>query len=109
MGIAPSHYGEHSEALYLTSCFVQPDAATSADRFANPDHGYTYSRTGNPSVTSFEQRLAAMEDAQAAIATATGFKPLADDGIRRVLGADTSLEEIARVIDLTERALGATE
>ncbi|MDQ1302267.1 MAG: type pilus assembly protein PilB [Pseudomonadota bacterium] len=44
-----------------------------------------------------------------AIATANGFKPLADDGIRRVLGGDTSLEEIARVIDLTERALGATE
>jgi type II secretory ATPase GspE/PulE/Tfp pilus assembly ATPase PilB-like protein len=44
-----------------------------------------------------------------AIAAANGFKPLADDGIRRVLGGDTSLEEIARVIDLTERALGATQ
>jgi general secretion pathway protein E/type IV pilus assembly protein PilB len=43
-----------------------------------------------------------------AIATASGFKPLADDGIRRVLSGDTSLDEIARVIDLTERALGAT-
>ena len=76
VGIAPSHYGEHSEALYLTSCFVQPDAATSADRFANPEHGYTYSRTGNPSVTSFEQRLAAMEGAEAAIATATGMSAI---------------------------------
>ncbi|MEZ5563434.1 MAG: ATPase, T2SS/T4P/T4SS family [Gammaproteobacteria bacterium] len=43
------------------------------------------------------------------IATAAGFKPLADDGIRRVLSGDTSLDEIARVIDLTERALGATQ
>ena len=43
-----------------------------------------------------------------AIAAASGFKPLADDGIRRVLSGDTSLDEIARVIDLTERALGAT-
>ncbi len=43
-----------------------------------------------------------------AIAVASGFRPLADDGIRRVLSGDTSLDEIARVIDLTERALGAT-
>ena len=44
----------------------------------------------------------------AGLATAKGFRPLADDGIRRVLAGDTSLEEIARVVDLTERALGAT-
>lgn len=43
-----------------------------------------------------------------AIASASGFKPLADDGIRRVLSGDTSLDEIARVIDLTDLALGAT-
>jgi general secretion pathway protein E/type IV pilus assembly protein PilB len=43
-----------------------------------------------------------------AIAAASGFKPLADDGMRRVLSGDTSLDEIARVIDLTDRALGAT-
>ena len=43
-----------------------------------------------------------------ALATAKGFRPLADDGIRRVLALDTSLEEIARVVDLTERALGVS-
>ena len=43
-----------------------------------------------------------------AIALTKGFRPLADDGIRRVLSGDTSLEEIARVVDLTERALGAS-
>ena len=43
-----------------------------------------------------------------AIATEKGFRPLADDGIRRVLSGDTSLEEIARVVDLTERALGVS-
>ncbi len=43
-----------------------------------------------------------------ALALTKGFKPLADDGIRRVLAGDTSLEEIARVVDLTERALGAS-
>ena len=68
-----SQWGEHSEALYLTSGFVQPDAETSARRFADPTLGYTYARTGNPTVTSFEQRLAAMEGTQAAIAAATGM------------------------------------
>ena len=43
-----------------------------------------------------------------ALAISKGFRPLADDGIRRVLAGDTSLEEIARVVDLTERALGVT-
>ncbi|MDB5957055.1 O-succinylhomoserine sulfhydrylase [Ramlibacter sp.] len=68
-----SQWGENSEALYLTSGFVQPDAETSARRFANPQEGYTYGRTSNPTVSSFEQRLAAMEGTEAAIATATGM------------------------------------
>ncbi|MDP2325320.1 MAG: ATPase, T2SS/T4P/T4SS family [Gammaproteobacteria bacterium] len=42
------------------------------------------------------------------IAMGKGFRPLAEDGIRRVLIGDTSLEEIARVVDLTERALGVS-
>lgn len=72
-GIEPSQYGENSEALYLTSGFLQPDAETSAHRFANPQDGYTYGRTSNPTVTGFEQRLAAMEGTEAAIATSTGM------------------------------------
>jgi O-succinylhomoserine sulfhydrylase len=68
-----SQWGENSEALYLTSGFVQPDAETSAHRFAHPQEGYTYGRTSNPTVTSFEQRLAAMEGTEAAIGTATGM------------------------------------
>ena len=68
-----SQWGENSEALYLTSGFVQPDAETSARRFANPQEGYTYGRTSNPTVTSFEQRLAALEGTEAAIATSTGM------------------------------------
>ncbi|MDR0780168.1 MAG: aminotransferase class I/II-fold pyridoxal phosphate-dependent enzyme, partial [Pseudomonadales bacterium] len=71
--IAPSPYGENSEALYLTSAFVQPDAETSARRFANQQEGYTYGRTSNPSVTAFERRLAALEGAEAAVATASGM------------------------------------
>jgi O-succinylhomoserine sulfhydrylase len=71
--LPPSQWGENSEALYLTSGFVQPDAETSAHRFANPQDGYTYARTSNPTVTSFELRLAALEGTQAAIATSTGM------------------------------------
>jgi O-succinylhomoserine sulfhydrylase len=70
--IERSQYGENSEALYLTTGFVQPDAETSAQRFASGD-GYTYARTSNPTVTSFEQRLAAMEGTEAAIGAASGM------------------------------------
>jgi O-succinylhomoserine sulfhydrylase len=72
VGIERSQYGEHSEALYLTSGFVQPDSQTSAERFAS-GQGYTYSRTSNPTVTAFEQRLAALEGTEAAIAASSGM------------------------------------
>ena len=72
-GLPPSPWGENSEALYLTSGFVQPDAETSARRFADPTEGYTYGRTSNPTVTSFERRLAALEGTEAAIGASTGM------------------------------------
>lgn len=71
-----SQWGEHSEALYLTSSFVQSDCASAARRFANEEAGYTYSRTSNPTVTSFERRLAAMEGTECAVATATGMSAI---------------------------------
>lgn len=71
-----SVYGEHSEALYLTSSFVQPDAETAARRFAGEEDGYTYTRTSNPTVTSFEQRLAALEGTESAIGTASGMSAI---------------------------------
>ena len=71
-----SQYGEHSEALYLTSSFVQPDAATAARRFAGEEDGYTYSRTSNPTVTAFEQRLAALEGTETAIGTSSGMSAI---------------------------------
>ncbi len=70
--LAPSQHGENSEGLFLTSTFVQPDAETSARRFANMED-FTYARTSNPTVRSLEQRLAAMEGAQGCVATATGM------------------------------------
>ena len=71
-----SQYGENAEALYLTSSFVQPDAATAARRFANEEEGYIYSRFTNPTVTSMEQRLAAMEGTEACIGTSSGMSAI---------------------------------
>jgi len=74
--VARSHFGEHSEALYLTSSFVQTDCASAARRFANEEPGYTYTRTANPTVASFERRLAAMEGTECAVATGTGMSAI---------------------------------
>lgn len=76
VAVARSQYGENSEALYLTSGYIQPDAATSARRFSGEEEGYTYGRSSNPTVTSFEQRLAALEGAEACIATASGMSAI---------------------------------
>ncbi|HEY4068309.1 MAG TPA: O-succinylhomoserine sulfhydrylase [Burkholderiaceae bacterium] len=73
--LAPSQHGENSEALFLTSAYLQPDAATMARRFAASDD-FTYSRTSNPTVRSFEARLAAMEGTEAAIATSSGMSAI---------------------------------
>ena len=72
-GLPPSAWGENSEALFLTSSFVHPDAATAAARFANEEEAFVYSRFSNPTVTTMERRLAAMEGSQAAIGTASGM------------------------------------
>ena len=73
--LAPSQHGENSEGLFLTSAFVQPDAETSARRFADMQD-FTYGRTSNPTVRSFEARLAAMEGAEGAVATSTGMSAI---------------------------------
>ena len=74
--VARSQYGENSEALYLTSGYVQPSAEAAARRFAGDEDGYTYGRYGNPTVSSFEQRLAALEGTEAAIGTASGMSAI---------------------------------
>ncbi len=71
-----SQFGENSEALYLTSGYVQPSAESSARRFAGDEEGFTYGRYGNPTVASFEQRLAALEGAPACISTASGMSAI---------------------------------
>jgi O-succinylhomoserine sulfhydrylase len=74
--IERSQYGENSEAMYLTSGYVQPDAETAARRFAGEEEGYTYARLGNPTVASMEMRLAALEGSEACIATSTGMSAI---------------------------------
>ncbi len=65
--------GEHSEPIFTTSSYVFDNAAQAAARFANEEPGNVYSRYTNPTVRTFEQRIAAMEGAEAAVATSTGM------------------------------------
>src|SRR5260221_3235651 len=75
-GIHRSQFNEHSEGLYLTSSFVFENAAQAADRFCNNAPGNIYSRFTNPTVTAFQERLAALEGAQACVATASGMSAI---------------------------------
>src|SRR4029450_1520049 len=61
-GLPRTQWGENAEALFLTSSFVQPDAASAAARFANEEEAFIYSRFTNPTVMMMERRLAALED-----------------------------------------------
>ena len=72
-GILRSQFGETCEALYLTQGYVYDTALSAEKRFKNEEPGYQYSRFSNPTVTMFEQRMAALEGAEAARATATGM------------------------------------
>ena len=75
-GTHRSEFGEHSEALFLTSSFVFEDAQQAADRFQNKEPGVVYSRFTNPSVQMFEERLACLEGAEDCVATASGMSAI---------------------------------
>ena len=72
-GTLRSQFGETSEALFLTQGYVYDSSAQAEARFKGEDPGYQYSRFSNPTVTMFEERVAAFEGAEAARATATGM------------------------------------
>ncbi len=72
-GTERSHYGETSEALYLTQGFVYDNAESAEARFDNREPGYVYSRYANPTVSMFEQRMIALEGAEDARATSSGM------------------------------------
>jgi len=71
-----SQFGEHAEALYLTSSFVFKDAAQAAARFAGTEEGMVYARFSNPTVAVMQERLAALEGAEGCIATASGMSAI---------------------------------
>ena len=72
-GTMRSQFNEHSEALFLTSSFVFENAAQAAARFTGGDGGFVYSRFTNPTVSMFQDRLAALEGTDACVATASGM------------------------------------
>lgn len=72
-GRIDSPYGEHSQSLYLTSSFTFGSAAEGAALFLGERDGYSYSRFTNPTVDAFQNRLAALEGGERAIATASGM------------------------------------
>ena len=76
-GLDRSGFDETSEALYLTQGYVYESSLQAERRFKNEEPGYQYSRFSNPTVTMFEQRMASLEGAEAARATATGMAAVA--------------------------------
>jgi O-succinylhomoserine sulfhydrylase len=72
-GTLRSQFGETSEALFLTQGYVYESAESCEARFKGEEPGYLYSRFSNPTVAMFEARMAALEGAEAARATATGM------------------------------------
>jgi O-succinylhomoserine sulfhydrylase len=72
-GTQRSQFGEMSEALYLTQGYVYESAEACEARFSGKIPGYVYSRYSNPTMTMFEQRMAALEGAEASRSTATGM------------------------------------
>ena len=72
-GTLRSQFGEMSEALFLTQGYIYPSAEECEARFSGKVPGYVYSRYSNPTMSMFEQRMAALEGAEAARSTSTGM------------------------------------
>ena len=75
-GSLRSEFGENSEAIFLTSSYVFDSSAQAAARFAGTEPGNIYSRFTNPTVTMFQDRLAALEAAEACVATSSGMSAI---------------------------------
>ena len=75
-GISRTAEGEHAEPIFATSSYVFDSAAEAAARFSGELAGNVYSRYTNPTVRTFEQRIAALEGAQEAVGTASGMSAI---------------------------------
>ena len=76
-GFERSNFGEHAEPIYTTSSYVFESAAAAAARFGGEEPGNVYSRFTNPTVQTFERRLASLEGGEACIATSSGMAAIA--------------------------------
>jgi O-succinylhomoserine sulfhydrylase len=72
-GTRRSEFGETSEALFLTQGYAYPDMETAEARMKGAAPGYVYSRYSNPTVDMFQEKMALLEGAEAARATASGM------------------------------------
>jgi O-succinylhomoserine sulfhydrylase len=72
-GISRTHEGEHSEPIFTTSSYIFASAEEAAARFSGDQPGNVYSRYTNPTVRTFEQRIAALEGGEQAVGTASGM------------------------------------
>ena len=72
-GLTPGFEQEHSDPIYATSSFVFESAEQAAATFSGERDGNTYSRFSNPTVSVFEQRLAALEGGEEGVATSSGM------------------------------------
>ncbi len=73
--------GEHSDAIFATSSFVFSSAREAAARFGGDEAGNIYSRFTNPTVQAFEERIAALEGGQRAVATSSGMAAILNLGL----------------------------
>ncbi len=100
-----SQFGEHAEALYLTSSFVFESAAQAAARFSGAEAGNVYSRFTNPTVTMLQERLAALEGAEACVATASGMAAILAT-IMALLKAGDHIVAARGIFGATQQMLG---
>ena len=75
-GKEQTQYREHNQALFLTSSFMFESAQQGAALFAKEIKGFTYTRTANPTIAAFEQRISALEGAERSVATSTGMSAI---------------------------------
>jgi O-succinylhomoserine sulfhydrylase len=87
-GQVRTEFQEHSEALFLTSSFVFKSAAQAAARFAGEEDGMVYTRYTNPTVSMFQERLAALEGAESCVATASGMAAILATAMVHLRGGD---------------------
>jgi O-succinylhomoserine sulfhydrylase len=100
-----SQFGEHAEALYLTSSYVFESAAQAAARFSGAEAGNVYSRFTNPTVTMLQERLAALEGAEACVATASGMAAIMAT-IMALLKAGDHIVSARGIFGATQQMLG---